>query len=178
MKKITVLLADQFEEIEVVAPIDIWRRAGFDVTITSIKKELTVIGQQKLTIRADNFLSDTNIDDIDVLFIPGGAGHQFIKESSQAMEIIDQCIILNKLIVSICAAPTILSTYLTNKKATCYPSMKDLLTNWVNESVVIDLPFITSQGAGTAFELGYKIVELLNSKEAAEELKNKMIFKN
>ena len=35
MKKIAVLLAPGFEEVEAVAPVDVWRRIGFQVTLAA-----------------------------------------------------------------------------------------------------------------------------------------------
>ncbi|MGL4561994.1 MAG: DJ-1 family glyoxalase III [Brevinema sp.] len=178
MKNIIVLLADGFEEIEALAPIDIWRRAKLNVTTISVSDSLQVTSQQKIIMHADKFLSEINENDVDVVFIPGGAGHKIIKASEKAMAFIDSCITKKKVIAAICAGPTILGNYLQTKKATCYPAMKELIPNWIDEKVVIDTPFVTGQGAGASFELGYTILNLLTSEEETTACKKQMVYKN
>ena len=173
---ILVLLANNVEEIELVTPIDLWRRAGYTITIASIDKELTVKGQQGIIISADTSLEKINASEFDAIFIPGGAGHQYIKESSLAMDTITYFIDHNKTILAICAAPTILSSWLQDKKATCYPSMKDLLPNWVDQAIVEDKPFITSQGAGTAHLLAFYLIKKISGETVALDQIKSTIF--
>ena len=71
-----VLLADGFEEVETITPIDILRRADIDVITVSIKDEL-VRGAHNITVKADKVISEIeSIDDMEFLVLPGGAGHE------------------------------------------------------------------------------------------------------
>ncbi|MGL4394575.1 MAG: DJ-1/PfpI family protein [Brevinema sp.] len=178
MKNIIVLLADSFEEVEALAPIDIWRRAKLNVTTASISDSLQVTSQQKIIMHADKLLSEIKDEDFDVVFVPGGAGHKLIQESEMAMLFIDRHINNNVLIAAICAGPTVLKTYLSNKKATCFPAMKELIPHWIDEKVVYDPPFVTGQGAGASFDLGYFVLELLTSEEEMMALKKQMVYKH
>ncbi|MGL4388496.1 MAG: DJ-1/PfpI family protein [Brevinema sp.] len=178
MKNIIVLLADSFEDIEAIAPIDIWRRSQFQVTTASISQSLKVSSQQKIIIQADKLLSEIHEESFDAIFIPGGAGHKLIQESPMAMAFIDRHIKDNALIIAICAGSTIIKKYLINKKATCYPAMKELIPHWVDEKVVFDAPFVTAQGAGVSLELGYFVSSLFSSEEETIVLKKQMVFKH
>ena len=174
--RILILGAAQFEEIELVTPLDLWRRAGYEVCLASISNQLPIVGQQGLEIKADCLLENCSSDDFDIIFIPGGAGHKFINDSVFAMKLIEEFIHKNKLIVAICAAPTILAPWLINKKATCYPSRKSDIPVWADESVVIDLPFITSQGAGTAHLLALEVIKQIDGEKTAESIQNMTIY--
>lgn len=175
-KNILALLPDNVEEIELITPIDLWRRAGYQITIASLADELQTVGQQGVVITADVPLKHVSHEDYDALFLPGGSGYQLIKQSLLAMSIIEDFIKHNKKIIAICAAPTILTPWLQDKKATSYPSLKEEIPHWVDQKVVIDLPFITSQGAGTASYLAFEVIRLFSGEEQANELKKATIF--
>ena len=68
---ITVFLAEGFEEIEAITPIDILRRAGLEVRTCSITESLTVNGAHGIP-----FIADTTIgalaDGEDLILLPGG----------------------------------------------------------------------------------------------------------
>lgn len=46
-------LADGFEEIEALTPVDILRRAGCDVKCVSVNKTKTVVGAHGIKVEAD-----------------------------------------------------------------------------------------------------------------------------
>lgn len=70
MKKVAVLLADGFEEVEAITPVDFLRRAGIEVVLTSLG-ELSVTGSHNVVILADTTL-DALGDDLDGIILPGG----------------------------------------------------------------------------------------------------------
>lgn len=72
MTKILVLLANGFEEMEALIPVNVWRRAGFDVQMVSIEYELVVMGSHDMKVYADCLFEDTNFEDADMIFLPGG----------------------------------------------------------------------------------------------------------
>jgi oligopeptide/dipeptide ABC transporter ATP-binding protein len=57
-KTIAILLADGFEEIEALAPADVWRRLGFEVILTSINAAEQVTGAHGIQVKADALLAD------------------------------------------------------------------------------------------------------------------------
>jgi protein deglycase len=174
-KKAIILLAEGFEEIEAVTCIDILRRAGIKVTVTSIGG-LVVTGSRQLSIKADSKIGEVE-SDYDTVVLPGGMpGAENLANSSQVTTLLKQLNNQKKLIAAICAAPAVVLSplgLLENKNATCYPGMEknfSQTTTYQNQKVVIDENIITSQGPATALEFSLIIVEQLSGKEAAKKI--------
>lgn len=173
------LLATGFEEIEALTVVDILRRAEIPVKMVSVTDNLNVTGAHGIEVVADCLLS--GIEDGELLFLPGGLpGVTNLEASKAVVDLIKKYASTEKYISAICAAPSILGKLglLNGRKATCYPSFEKYLdgAEHLTEKVVIDGNFITSRGAGTASDLGFKIVSLLKVKELAEKLKSGMIY--
>ena len=73
MAKVYEFLADGFEEIEGLAPVDILRRGGVDIKTVSITGNDFVETSHGVTIKADLKFEDIhNFDDADMMLLPGG----------------------------------------------------------------------------------------------------------
>ena len=72
VKKITVHLAEGFEEIEAVSIIDVLRRAEIDVTVVSVTEKLEITGSHGIKIIADQLFNAINYEFIDMIILPGG----------------------------------------------------------------------------------------------------------
>ena len=72
MKKVLVILAPGFEEIETVTVVDILRRAGARVTVAGTEKG-PIQGSRGMNILPDSLLSTTNAEDFEMVVLPGGA---------------------------------------------------------------------------------------------------------
>ncbi len=176
MKKILVLLADGFEEIEAIVPIDVLKRAGFNVVLCGIN-EKKAVGAHNVNITCDITLDSVDCN-YDCIILPGGMpGTNNLSNCKCVCELIKKQATDNKLVCAICAAPSILEKLglLKNRKATSYPNfLNDNETIKINEKVVIDGNIITSQGAGTAFDFAYAIVEKMGLD--SQKLKKTMMF--
>ena len=180
MSKCLVLLADGFESVEAIAPIDILVRAGVDVIIAGVG-ETTIVSAQNIKVIADCILS-ADIGLFDLLLIPGGMpGSQNLAASDTVLEVIRQHNDAGKLIGAICAAPAkvlAVNGFLDGRRATCFPAvMSDFDENIeaVEEDVVVDGNIVTSRGFGTAIEFGYKLLELLQGKDIVNNLRVRML---
>jgi len=173
--KVYLFLADGFEEIEAITPIDIFRRANLDVITVSISDNKLVRGAHDISIMADCLFAETDFHENDLLYLPGGMpgtknldAHQGLKEllQNQATE--------NKKIAAICAAPSILGKMglLTSKEAICYPGFEDQLVGAIlsNEKIVISGNVSTAKGAGVVVEFALKLVEELTDKQTADKI--------
>lgn len=175
MKKVALLLADGFEEVEAVTPVDFLRRAGIEVIVTSIA-ELKVTGSHDIVILADTTL-DTLGDDLDGIILPGGMpGAANLAQSKALIALIRKMNKSSKLLAAICAAPALVlgkSELLEGRKFTCYPGFENEISGakFSTESVVLDGNILTSRGPGTAAEFAIAIIEYLLGKEAAETVK-------
>lgn len=176
---IYVLLADGFEEIEAIEPIDIMRRAGLMVMTVGIQTK-NVCGAHGIKVEADITIADVNTADMEMLVLPGGAGHTLLNESEEVHSLIDFAVQNNIYIAAICASPSILGRrgLLKGKKATCFPGFEQYLTgaHIVGDKAVIDGNMITGKGAGAAGDFGFLIVKTLKDKKTATELKGVMQY--
>jgi 4-methyl-5(b-hydroxyethyl)-thiazole monophosphate biosynthesis len=162
--RLIVPLAEGFEEIEAITVIDVLRRANIKVDVVGIEDEI-VAGRNGVKILCDKIITDVKPDDYDGIVLPGGnPGYKNLENSQHVINFIKAYNNRGKLIAAICASPTILEKIgvLEGKKATCYPTMKDKLKNYVDEKVVVDKNVITSQGPGTAIEFALEIVRFFN----------------
>lgn len=173
---IYLFLADGFEEMEALAPVDILRRAGLDVKTVGVTGK-TVTGSHKISVTADMIADSVRYDDMDMVILPGGLpGTNHLEDSKLVKRAVTYCFNNDKYIAAICAAPRILGHMgvLDGKNATCYPGNENALTkggaNFTGESVVVDGKVITGKGAGVAVKFALKIVEVLTSKETADKL--------
>lgn len=171
---IYVFLADGFEEIEALAPVDLLRRAGLTVKTVGVTGK-TVTGNHRISVTADLDTSQIVLnDDLQAVVLPGGLpGAKNLDADETVSRAVEFATANNKLLCAICAAPFILGKrgLLKGKTAICFPGFeKDLEGAEISaQSVCRDGNIITAKGMGVAVEFGLKIVEtLLDAKTAAE----------
>ena len=181
MSKVYVLLAEGFEESEAVVPIDLLRRARVEVVTVSITEDPLVLSSHGIPVTADTVLSKVE-DTADALFLPGGLkGTNNLKASEAVAEFIRRHLEADRYMTAICAAPTVYGEMglLQGKKATCYPGHEDKLlgAEWTGavQTVTVDGKFITSRGMGTSLDFGLKLIEVLVSREKAQEIANQVL---
>lgn len=172
---VVCFLANGFEEIEALTPVDCLRRCGIDVLTVGVNSSV-INGSHHIPVVCDTDTDSFTIpDDMQMLILPGGMPGTLNLENSDAVQAtIDHCVNNDIPIAAICAAPSVLGhkRILEGKKATCYPGFeKDLLGADVkNENVVVDGNIITACGMGAALEFSLALVEKLISKDRANEL--------
>ncbi len=177
---IYVFLADGFEEIEALTPVDILRRSGFMVKTVGVTGA-EILGAHDICVKADISLAEVDINEAELLFLPGGMpGTTNLQASAELEKLILEANERNIYIAAICAAPMILGELklLCGKEATCFPGFEEHLigSRLSGEAVVVAKNIITSRGAGTASTLAFKMVEILKGKEAADELYKTMQY--
>ena len=174
MKRVLVILAPGFEEVEAFGPVDMLRLADVDVT-TAGTVDGVIVGRNDIKALADESLDHVMTDEFAMILLPGGlGGTKNMMEDERVRRIIEHHDEKGRHIAAICAAPTILADIGVTKgrTITSHPSVKDEFKNetYSEERVVIDGNIITSRGPGTALEFGLKLVEILVGKEKAEEV--------
>lgn len=174
IKKVLVVLADGFEEIEAVTPIDILRRAGFSVTVAGLEKK-EVKGSHGITLSADTLLKDVR-DLPDALVFPGGPGAEAVGKSEAVKTWIQKMRDAGRTVGAICAAPAAVlapTGILDGKKATCFPGYEKRLgakAVFSTDRVVTDGELVTSRGPGTAMEFSLELVRKLAGPQKAAEI--------
>ncbi len=177
-----VFLADGFEEIEAVTPIDILLRAGLTVKTVAVGAN-PVTGAHGIPITADIDIGVVCLDEAELIILPGGMPGTKNLESSDAVRTFVRRAYEKYIpIGAICAAPSILGHMglLAGKNATCFPGFEDALEGaFVKEdSVVVDGSIITARGAGCAADFGFTLSALLSSAETAAQLRRSMQYKD
>lgn len=165
MKKVLVMLAPGFEEIETVTVVDILRRAGARVTLAGTE-DGTLQGSRGIDLVPDSRLDDVKIDEFDMVVLPGGQpGTSNLQKNEKVKDILIKMNQADKKIAAICAAPVVLQSagLLESKTLTSHPSVQDELKNVVysKNRVMVDENIITSRSPGTAMEFSMKLVEIL-----------------
>lgn len=171
---IVTLLANGFEEIEALTPVDVLRRAGLDVKTCSIDKR-EVMGAHGITVLADLLPCEIPLDEVEMLILPGGMpGATNLDASPLTDRLIDAVLSKGGRLAAICAAPLVLGKrgLLNGKRATCYPGFEDQLTGATvtGEGVVTDGNITTAKGMGVALEFAKELVRLTLGNEKAEAI--------
>jgi 4-methyl-5(b-hydroxyethyl)-thiazole monophosphate biosynthesis len=185
-KKAIILLADGFEDVEAVTPIDYLRRAGIEVTTVSISESLTVTsrwGGIKLIVDATlTGLAKQGTDGWDAVIVPGGMpGAANLAASKGTGSLLKEMAGAGKLVCAICAAPALVLAplgLLSGKKYTCYPEMEEKVSEgaWSDDRVVIDGNVITSRGAGTAGEFAVAIISKLLNEDTGKKIASSVLL--
>ncbi len=169
-------LADGFEELEAIAPIDMLKRADIKVVTVGVTGK-NVTGSHGITLVADITADELILsDELEAIILPGGMpGTLNLEKSERVQAAIDFAVDQGSYICAICAAPSILGHkgLLKGKKATAFPGFEEALegAEVTGDFVSSDGKFITAKGAGVATEFGLKIVSCLLSEEKSREIR-------
>lgn len=175
-----VFLADGFEEMEAIAPIDLLRRAGKEVVTVGVTGK-TVMGAHGIPVTADITENElTSFDGTEMIVLPGGTPGTLNEEKSAIVQAaIAYCTENNIPMGAICAAPSILGHkgVLNGKKAVCYPGFeKELLGAEVSmDGVVTDGSITTARGAGVAADFGLELIRVLCGEELSLKIRAAII---
>ncbi|MDR1564981.1 MAG: DJ-1/PfpI family protein [Oscillospiraceae bacterium] len=168
---IYIFLADGFEEIEAITPIDILRRAGAELCSVGITGK-RVTGAHAISIECDITPEEADLRNAEMIILPGGMpGTQALAKSTFVTAMLKASVKQGTHLAAICAAPMILGQLglLKGKSAVCFPGYEDKLTG----AIYLDLPVITdgkittSKSAGTALPFALELVRLLKGQTVA-----------
>ena len=176
---IYMFLAEGFEEIEALCPLDLLRRAGVEIKTVGIPSK-TICGAHGISVVCDMVGGEMSSFNADMIILPGGMpGTLNLDASDLVHKAIDAAVKNDSYIAAICAAPSILGGLglLRGKEAICYPGFEDkLLGARISENrVVVDGKIVTAAGMGVALDFGLALVELLCGKDKADALRKGVI---
>ena len=179
-----LFLAEGFEEIEALTPVDLLRRANIDITTVGIGGN-TVIGAHGIEVTADidetTALSHLDDTDIEMVILPGGMpGTKNLDASATVDAFLAKCREESIPVSAICAAPMVLGKrgMLDGKKAVCYPGFEEYLVGAeiVNAGSVTDEGTICGRAMGSAAEFALDIITALRSEELANKIREAIIL--
>jgi 4-methyl-5(b-hydroxyethyl)-thiazole monophosphate biosynthesis len=172
-KSVLCLLADGFEELELVAPVDVLRRAGARVVLAVVGDGIHVTGRNGLVIHGETGLGDIDPREFDLLLIPGGPAVSKLREDGRAAALAAEFADAGRPVAAICAGPLVLhdAGLLAGRRFTAHFSVaQELPEAQTGERVVEDGLIITSRGAGTALEFGLALVDRLYGQAKEDEI--------
>lgn len=177
---ILVFLADGFEEIEALTPVDYLRRCELEVKTVGVRGKM-VRGAHGITVLADLTMYDVDVDQVEMIVLPGGMpGTLNLEKSTLLKNLIAYCAEQEIPIGAICAAPTILGHMglLQGRRATCFPGCEAELegTTVTGAPVETDGIFITARGAGVANEFAFALAERMCGRERSDKLAESVRF--
>ena len=179
---IYMFLANGFEEVEALAPLDLLRRAGCDVTTVAVGGSDTVVGAHGIAVGAD--IPDTMFRDSkpEMIILPGGMpGTKHLDASRTVDAALRSAANSGAYIAAICAAPMVLGKrgYLQGKAAVCFPGFEEYLEGAILQpkgvTVAVDGKIITAVGMGAAIDFGLELVEVLKGKDVASALRTAIL---
>ena len=181
MAKVYMFLADGFEDIEALIPLDVLRRGEVDVTTVSITDSNIVESAHGVQMITDAIFEETDLSDADLLMLPGGMPGA---SNLNAHEGLRQALLKQneegRLISAICAAPLVLGGLglLRGKRATCYPGFEDTLigAEYTAELFTVDGNITTGEGPAAALPYAYTLLARLTNNETAQAIAEGMRY--
>jgi protease I len=154
-KKVALLVADGFEQVELTEPMQALIDAGADAQIVS-PEEGHVWGWlhhkwgSKFDI--DVYLDEANASEFDALVLPGGVMNpDKLRANKHAVHFVRDFFTAGKPVAAICHGPWTLidAGVAKGRTMTSYPSIRADLqnagANWVDDKVVVDGNLVTSR---------------------------------
>ncbi|MFZ3591285.1 DJ-1/PfpI family protein [Bacillus sp. DJP31] len=194
MKKVCLLLPNGFEAVEASVFTDVF---GWNQEEGDGSTELITVGTHKelkctwnFTILPERVLSEVTADEFDALAIPGGFEFAGFYENAFRTEVLDFIREFDKQrkpIASICVAALVIgkSGVLQDRNATTYNlndrkrqrQLAEMGANVIpDQPIVIDNNIITSYNPSTAFDVAFTLLELMTSRDNANEVRRLMGF--
>ena len=181
MAKVYEFLADGFEEVEALAPVDILRRGGVNIKTVSVTGTTTVTSSHGVTMTADLCIEDADLSDADLLLIPGGLpgatnlrDHEGVRAALTAQDK------AGHYIGAICAGPMVPGSLglLKGRRATCYPGFEKFLdgAEYTAELVTVDGNIITGEGPAASMPYAYTLLSLFRGEEATADIRRGMMY--
>lgn len=167
MKKIAIILADGFEELEAVTVIDILRRATISVEVLGLRNT-HITGSRGITIVCDDVYDYYSSLEYDGVVLVGGMENATtLSQDESVLNLLREYASKGKMVAGICATPALVFSeagILEDKECTCYPSdnlINYLAGEYVDRECVVCDNIITSQSPDTAMEFALTILQYL-----------------
>lgn len=181
-KKCAIFLADGFETCEGLITIDMLRRGGVEIDMISMNDTLTVTTSQNVILQAEKLYKDVNLDEYDVLILPGGkVGTANLESSDSLKQAIQKHYEEGKLTCAICAAPSIFGHLgiLKGKKYTCFPDFDgDYDGEYQMELAVSDGNLVSGRGMGATIEFAREILKKIVDEETLQKVEKGMQYEH
>lgn len=178
-KKVAILVANFFEQVEMTKPRAALEEAGAEVKIVSPDEgEIQGMNHEKLgdKFEVDLALDDARPEEFDALMIPGGTMNpDTLRSTPEALEFTKHFFREGKPVAAICHAPWVLidAGVVRGRKLTSWPAIKTDVKNaggnWVDEEVVVDNGLVTSRKPDDIPAFNKKMIEEIGEGRHAKQ---------
>jgi protease I len=168
-KKVAILVADGFEQVELTEPKEALEAEGAVTTIISPatgKVQAWKHDEKGDAFKVDVKLADANSSEYDALLLPGGVKNpDKLRMLPEAVQFAKDFINSGKPVAAICHGPWLLveADVVEGRQMTSWPSLKTDLTNagsdWVDREVVVDSGLVTSRKPDDIPAFNQKMIE-------------------
>lgn len=176
---IYVLLAEGFEEVEALTPVDLLRRCGTDVKTVGISGKV-VVGSHGIQVTTDLLPDEVSFENAEMVLLPGGGpGTQNLNKSEFVHKLTQYCFDENRYVAAICAAPSVIlggMGLLKGKRATGYPGKELTDAIAMNVPCVADGKLITGRAAADAMAFAIALCAAVCGGKAAEDVAKKVCY--
>lgn len=186
MAKAYVFLADGFEDVEALIPIDVLRRGGVEVVTVSTTDFPLVESAHGVAIEADLQFEQVDTSDADLLMLPGGMpGASNLYAHEGVCKAVCEQAGAGRKVAAICAAPAVVLAplgILDGRKATCYPGFEQALregnAQYTSDLVTVDGNITTAEGPAAAFPYAYELLAQLVDQKTSDQVAEGMRYKH
>lgn len=168
MKRIAMLVTQEFEDSEARQPFEAVKQAGFQVAVLSPQAGEHLTGKAgEFSLTSDLAVSWARAEDYDMLIIPGGHSPESLRLEKGAVEFVKAFAATDRPIAAVCHGPQLLISAGVTKgrKMTCYESVAVDLKNsgavYEDSPLVVDGSFITSRKPADLPQFCQAILEAL-----------------
>jgi protease I len=150
-KKVAIMLAEQYQVLEVWFPYYRFREEGFECDFIAAESNRDYPSKEGYPCRSTVAAKNAKAADYDCMVVPGGFAPDFMRRSSDMIKFANDMVNADKIIASICHGASLLCStkMLKGKTATCYMAIRDDVINagakYVDEECVVDGNLITSR---------------------------------
>jgi len=182
MGKVYVFLADGFEEVEALTPVDMLRRGGLTVVTVSVSGRREVSGSHGIQVTADCLFEEADFGAAAALVLPGGMpGTVHLEEHEALCALLTEMAASDTILAAICAAPRVLGRLglLEGKTAVCYPGNEALLkgAELGKDNVAVDGRVVTANACGAAMPFALTLLGMLAGEETAQKVASSVLWK-
>src|SRR5438067_2340795 len=168
-KKVAILVADGFEEVELTKPKKALDDGGAQISVISIKSgkiQGLNHADEGEAVAVDQTLAEAKPQDFDALMIPGGLMNpDSLRSTEEALEFVRHFFREGKPVAAICHAPWVLidAGVVRGRTLTSWPAIKTDVRNaggnWVDHEVVVDNGLVTSRKPDDIPAFNEKMIE-------------------
>ena len=150
-KIVAVLVADQYQELEVWYPLLRFREEGAVTVAVGADAGKTYLSKKGYPVVADKSVGDVSAAAFDAVVIPGGWAPDFLRQDARMVDLVREMYKAGKVVASICHGGWLLCSagIVEGRKATCFTAIKDDMIHagaqYVDEEVAVDGNLITSR---------------------------------